>query len=155
MPKAEFVQSSARTSWCKDNWTNTLLCKRQDITGITEESICICIIYKDCQKQAEFNISQPNRDHIYHQRFWNKQVYSSSAEDFPLVLLSLTTKPMFLEQRKLANSRMSWSAYCLNLPLHALPWEWCYRYYLVLILLNVLAEAYTICPYFKSLSKGL
>ena len=27
MPKADFVQLSARTSWCRDKWTNTLLCK--------------------------------------------------------------------------------------------------------------------------------
>jgi len=48
-------------------------------------------------------------------------MYSLSAEEFPLVLLSLATELTFQEQRKLANSHMPCSAYCLNLPLHALP----------------------------------
>lgn len=44
----------------------------------------------------------------------------------------------------MANSHVSYSTYCLNLPLHEILWEWCYCYYLVLIFLNVLAEAYTL-----------
>lgn len=54
----------------------------------------------------------------------------------------------------MANSHVSRSAYCLNMPLHGLPWEWCYCYYLVLILLNALAEAYAIWSYFCHSTKA-
>lgn len=62
MPKADFVQLSARTSWCRDKWTNTLLCKSRH---------CWCYwrkhlpdINQDFRKQAAFNISQLNTDHM-------------------------------------------------------------------------------------------
>lgn len=52
------------------------------------------------------------------------------------------TKCLKSKERCLIN--VSCSAYSFNLQLTTLPWEWCHCCYLVLILLNILAEAYTI-----------